>query len=96
MAELYYTSTPVLTEWLKINLPEGLSGFYLSKSYRIKMRKTIEGMNQGLERRTRAIRIFPDVQSFLRLITARLCEVSDSWETRKTYLNMHFIAQSCF
>jgi putative transposase len=96
MAELYYTSTPDLTEWLKINIPEGLSGFYLPKSYRMEMRKTIEGMNQGLERRTRAIRIFPDVQSLLRLITARLCEVSDSRETRKTYLNMHFIAQSCF
>jgi putative transposase len=49
----------------------------------------IERIDQELKRRTRTIRIFPNVHSLLRLITARLCEISDSWESGKIYLNMN-------
>jgi putative transposase len=49
----------------------------------------IERVNQELKRRPRVIRVFPNIASLLRLITARLCEISDSWENGKVYLNMN-------
>ncbi len=69
----------------------GLSVFDLPKPHWTKMRTTnmIERINQELKRRTRTIRVFPNVHSLLRIITARLCEMSDSWESGKIYLNMN-------
>jgi putative transposase len=49
----------------------------------------IERVNPELKRRTRVIRVFPNIASLLRLITARLCEISDAWESGKIYLNMN-------
>ncbi len=47
----------------------------------------IERVYQELKRRTRVIRVFPNVASPLRLIAARLCQISDSWESGIVYLN---------
>jgi len=49
----------------------------------------VERVNQELKRRTRVIRVFPNIASLLRLVTARLSELSDDWETGKIYLNMN-------
>ena len=38
----------------------------------------VERVNQEHKRRTRVIRIFPNVDSLLRVITARLSELSDN------------------
>ena len=48
----------------------------------------LERVNQELKRRTRVARLFPNEASLLRLITALLTEISEEWETGKTYLNM--------
>ena len=49
----------------------------------------LERVNQELKRRTRVIRVFPSVDSLLRVIIARLSELSDDWEAGKIYLNMN-------
>ena len=41
-----------------------------------------------LKRRTRVAGIFPNEASLLRLVSARLMEISEDWETGKIYLNM--------
>ena len=46
-------------------------------------------VNQELKRRTRLIRNFPNVDSLMRVIIARLSELSDDWETGKVYLTMN-------
>jgi len=46
-------------------------------------------MRQELKPRTRVIRIFPNGDSLLRVILARLGELSDDWETGKVYLAMN-------
>ena len=48
-----------------------------------------ERVNKELKRRTRLIRIFPNVDSLMRVIIARLSELSDDWETGKVYLTMN-------
>jgi hypothetical protein len=96
MVETYSKNAPELAAWLESNIPEGFTVFDLPPEHRVKMRTSnmIERVNQELKRRTRVIRVFPNIASLLRLITARLCEISDSWESGKVYLNMNPKSQS--
>ena len=83
-------TTPRLAQWMEQNLPEGLSVFALPTAHQRRMRTTnsLERVNQELKRRTRVAVIFPNEASLLRLISARLMEISEEWETGKIYLNM--------
>lgn len=47
-----------------------------------------ERLNRELKRRTRVATLFPNEASLLRLTSAVLMEISEEWETGKTYLNM--------
>jgi putative transposase len=96
MVETYSKPYPELAEWLESNVPESFAVFDLPPEHRVKMRTSnmIERVNQELKRRTRVIRVFPNIASLLRLITARLCEISDAWESGKIYLNMNPKSQS--
>lgn len=83
-------TTPKLAQWMEENLPEGLTVFALPAEHQRRMRTTnsLERVNQELKRRTRVAGIFPNEASLLRLISARLMEISEEWETGKIYLNM--------
>ena len=83
-------TTPKLARWMEENLPEGLTVFTLPAEHQRRMRTTnsLERVNQELKRRTRVAGIFPNEASLLRLISARLMEISEEWETGKIYLNM--------
>jgi transposase-like protein len=91
MVDTYSKSAPELALWLEANVPESFTVFDLPPQHWVKIRTSnmIERVNQELKRRTRVIRVFPNIASLLRLITARLCEISDSWESGKVYLNMN-------
>ena len=73
---------PKLSGWLEENAPEGLTVFMLPACRRKKMR-TSNGIEkpiqQELKRRTRKIRVFPNAASLLRLSTAILVEIDDTW-----------------
>jgi len=79
-----------LATWLEENLPEGFTVFALPVSHRKRMRTSnpLERVNMELKRRTRVAGIFPNEASLLRLVSARLMEISEDWETGKIYLNM--------
>lgn len=63
-------------------------GFPSQHWSRIRTNNTIERVNREIKRRTRAIGAFPDGQSALMLVCARLrCVAGSQWGTRK-YLNM--------
>lgn len=60
---------------------------------RIRTNNTIERVNREIKRRTRAIGAFPDGQSALMLVCARLRHVAGTqWGTRK-YMNMEHLAK---
>ncbi len=44
------------------------------------------GFLNGLKERTRVVGLFPSEESHLRLVTGVLIEISETWETGKTYL----------
>ncbi len=48
----------------------------------------MERINKELKRRTRVATLFPSEVSLLRLVSAVLMEISEEWETEKTYLRI--------
>jgi len=48
----------------------------------------LERLNLEIKRRTRVATLFPNEAALERLVTALLMEISEEWETTKTYLTM--------
>jgi putative transposase len=90
MVEKYKEPAPKLSDWLEASVPESLTVFKLPEPQRKKLRTTnsLERLNKEIKRRTRVATLFPNEKSLERLVTALLSEISDEWETGKTYLAM--------
>ncbi len=56
----------------------------------VKLRTTngLERLNKEIKRRTRVATLFSNEASLLTLVSAVLSEISDDWETERSYLNM--------
>ena len=65
-----------------------LLAFPESHRRRIRTTNGLERLNQEIKRRTRVVRIFPNRESCLRLVTALAVEVSEEWVTGRRYLDM--------
>jgi transposase-like protein len=84
----YQQSAPKLAAWMEDNVPEGLTILSLPEEHRRRLRTTngLERLNKEIKRRTRVATLFPNEASLLRLVSAVLMEISEDWETGKTYL----------
>ncbi len=73
------------------NLPEGFTVFSLASNLRKRLRTSnmCETLNSCIKRRTRVVGLFPNEASLERLVTAVLMEISEDWETGKTYLTLN-------
>ena len=69
---------------------ECLSCLAFPESHRRRVRTTnsLERSNQEIKRRTRVVRIFPNKEACLRLVSALAVEQSEEWLTGRRYLNM--------
>lgn len=88
--QTYSQTQPRLAEWAEINLPEGFTVFGLPEAHRKKARTSnaCETLNSQIKRRTRVVGLFPNEASLLRLVTAVLIEISETWETGKSYIKL--------
>jgi putative transposase len=87
----YQQSAPKLAAWMEDNVPEGLTILSLPEEHRRRLRTTngLERLNKEIKRRTRVATLFPNEASLLRLVSAVLMEISEDWETGKTYLTFN-------
>jgi len=78
-----------VVDWLDENIEETLTVLQLPPEHRKKMKSTnmLERVNQELKRRSKVVRIFPNVESCLRLLTAVAMDISEEW-TGTVYLKM--------
>ena len=85
--EKYARSAPRLSAWMKENLAEGFTVFDFPLEHRRSIRTTnnLERINREIRRRTRVAGVFPNEASCLRLISARLMEISEDWQIGKRY-----------
>lgn len=84
----YSESQPKLATWAEDNLREGFTVFALPEAHRKRMRTSnaCENVNGQIKKRTRVVGLFPSEESLLRLVTGVLIEISETWETGKTYI----------
>jgi transposase-like protein len=77
-----------LAVWMENNLPQGLTVFTFPASQRRLIRTTngLERLNREIRRRSRVAALFPNEASCLRLVTAILMEISEEWQTGRSYL----------
>ncbi|MDQ2785828.1 MAG: transposase [Chloroflexota bacterium] len=62
--------------------------FPLAHQQRIRTTNGLERLHQELKRRTRVVRIFPNREACLRLVTALCAEQSEEWESGRQYLDL--------
>ncbi len=91
LVDAYRNKAPELAAWLEVAIPEGLAVFSLPEQHRRRMRTSnpIErAIQQELKRRTVKVRVFPNNASLLRLVTAVLVEIDETWlASTQPYIN---------
>jgi putative transposase len=77
------------------HIEECLTCLAFPESHRRRIRtiNSLERLNQEVRRRTRVVRIFPNRESCLRLVTALAVEVSEEWVTGRRYLDMEELGE---
>ena len=79
-----------VAEHIEEHIEECLACLPFPESHRRRIRTTngLERLNQEIKRRTRVVRIFPNPEACLRLVSALAVEQSEEWLTGRRYLDM--------
>ena len=93
VVERWSASHPAVAEWLETGIEATLACFSFPEPHRRRIRSTngLERFNQELKRRTRVVRIFPNREACLRLVTALCVEQSEEWLSGRKYLDMELL-----
>lgn len=69
--------------------------FGFPQEHRVRIRTTngLERLNQEIKRRTAVVRVWPNREAALRLVTALCAEQSDEWISGNRYLDMEQLRQ---
>ncbi len=84
-----------VAEHIEEHIEECLACLAFPESHRRRIRTTngLERLNQEIKRRTRVVRIFPNPEACLRLVSALAVEQSEEWLTGRRYLEMSEIEE---
>ena len=90
LADRWRGSHPKVAEHVEEHVEECLACLSFPASHRKRIRTTngLERLNQEIKRRTRVVRIFPNREACLRLVSALVVEQSEEWVSGRRYLNM--------
>ena len=94
--ETFSETHPNVAKILEEGGEDILAVYALPEHHRKKMRTTnmVERFNQELKRRTRVIRVFPNENACVRLISALSMEANEEWMERR-YLRMEAVEMTC-
>ena len=86
----YKSIYPKFSDKLEEGIEDTLACYQFPESHRRRVRTTnmLERLSQEIKRRTRVVRIFPNEEACLRLISALCIEQNEEWLTGKRYLTM--------
>ncbi len=93
VVERWSASHPAVAAWLEEGIEATLVCFAFPEPHRRRIRSAngLERFNQELKRRTRVVRIFPNREACLRLVTALCVEQSEEWLSGRKYLDMELL-----
>ena len=86
----YAQRAPKLSAWMEAHLPDSFTVFAFPQIQRRRLRTSnlMERISKEIKPRTRVATLFPNEAARLRLVSAVLMEISEEWETEKTYIGM--------
>jgi putative transposase len=86
---------PKLTDWVEEHIGSTLTFYRLPRLHHRHLKSTnmLERLNEELRRRTRVVRIFPNVASCLRLTRALCAETHEAWLEDNRYINMDLLRE---
>jgi len=86
---------PKLCGWVEDNIEETLTYYRLPLAHHKHMKSTnmLERLNQEIKRRTHVVRVFPSLESCLRLVRALAVETHEGWLEANRYLNMDLLRE---
>ena len=89
LAEQYRKRFPRAIELLEDGLEDSLAFYAFADLDTRKTSSTnmLERLNKEIRRRTNVVGIFPDPDSYLRLVTTYLMEYAEDWSVSRAYLN---------
>ena len=89
LADEYRSKCPKAIETLEDGLEDTLTflAFPSLDARKVSSNNMLERLNKEIRRRTRVVGIFPNPESYLRLVTAYLMEYSDDWSVTRSYLS---------
>jgi len=89
LVQKYAAKYPKAMEALEEGLEDSLSFYAFPKldSRKIASTNMLERLNEEIRRRTRVVGIFPNPDSYLRLVTTFLMEYAEDWSVSRAYLS---------
>ena len=89
LADQYKEKCPKAVETLEEGLEDALTFLAFPKldARKVSSNNMLERLNKEIRRRTRVVGIFPNPESYLRLITVYLMEYSEDWSVTRSYLS---------
>jgi len=93
--ERWPRTCPRLCDWVEANIEPTPSFYRLPRQPHKHMKSTnmLERLNEEIRRRTRVVRIFPNLESCLRLVRALAVETREGWLEASRYLNMDLLKE---
>lgn len=90
MADRFKDKAEKFCDWLEENLIEGLTFFDFPESHwkRIRTVNVVERINQEQKRRTKAVRLFPNIESCERLVVTIAMRIHEEWAVGNRYLTV--------
>jgi len=91
VAARWEASHPVVARQIEERVEDCLAclAFPLAHRPRIRTTNGLERLNEEIKRRTRVVRIFPNPEACLRLVSALCVEQSEEWVSGRRYLEMN-------
>ncbi|MGI6695798.1 MAG: IS256 family transposase [Christensenellales bacterium] len=89
LADQYREKSPKAVETLEEGLEDALTFLAFPKldARKVSSNNMLERLNKEIRRRTRVVGIFPNPDSYLRLVTVYLMEYSEDWSVTRGYLS---------
>ena len=89
LVDQYREKCPKAVETLEEGLEDALTflGFPKLDARKVSSNNMLERLNKEIRRRTRVVGIFPNPESYLRLVTVYLMEYSEDWSVTRSYLS---------
>lgn len=95
LADSWKKSHPKVAQNIDEHIEECLAVFAFPPEHRVRIRTTngLERLNQEIKRRSAVVRVWPNREACLRMVTALCAEQSDEWVSGNRYLDMEQLRQ---